>query len=72
MGLALHIDVSDDIASRLTQVVRDSGESIDAFVHGAVVTQIEDYEDGMAALRVKNDPDMEYVSTDELIKNLDL
>ncbi len=72
MSIAYQIELPDDLASRLEVMAKDMGLSLDAVFTGAVTEQLEDYEDALGALRRRNDPDAEYVTTDELCKNLGL
>lgn len=72
MSIAYQIELPDDLASRLEVMAKDMGLSLGAVFKGAVTEQLEDYEDALEALRRRNDSDAEYVTTDELCKNLGL
>ena len=56
MGIAISIDVSDEIASQLIAIVQRSGQTVDSFVRNALITSIEDELDAQACDKILADP----------------
>jgi predicted DNA-binding protein len=56
----------------LEELARDAGKDVAAFARDTLLEYLEDMEDAQVALNRLNDPNAEYITTDELKKSLGL
>jgi len=56
----------------LEELAQAAGKDMEAFARDALMEYLEDMEDAQIALNRLNDPNAEYITTDELKKSLGL